>query len=78
MSDGLPQDYKIGFGSFVDKELFPYISLISEENCQQATKNCPPPYRSVAGRQPRANYVGLINQIPIFLSRLILLIVAWF
>ena len=37
----------IGFGSFVDKELFPYISLISEDNCQQVTKNCPPPYRSV-------------------------------
>ena len=41
----ITQDYTIGFGSFVDKELSPYISLISEENCQQAHKKCPPPYR---------------------------------
>ena len=39
------EDYKIGFGSFVDKELSPYISLVTPENCQQVTKNCPPPYR---------------------------------
>lgn len=41
----ITQDYTIGFGSFVDKEVSPYISLISEENCQQASKDCPPPYR---------------------------------
>ena len=41
----ITQDYTIGFGSFVDKELSPYISLIDEENCQQASKKCPPPYR---------------------------------
>ena len=33
------------FGSFVDKELLPYISLKPGENCQQKGGKCPPPYR---------------------------------
>ena len=38
----ITSDYRIGFGSFVDKEVMPYISLIPRENCQQ--KDCPGPY----------------------------------
>ena len=41
----ITEDFTIGFGSFVDKELSPYISLIDAENCQQPTGRCPPPYR---------------------------------
>ena len=32
-------DFQIGFGSFVDKELMPYISLVPKDNCQQ--NECP-------------------------------------
>ena len=28
-------DFRIGFGSFVDKEVAPSISLVAEKNCQQ-------------------------------------------
>ena len=38
-------DFRIGFGSFVDKEVAPFISLVAEKNCQQAS--CPQPYREV-------------------------------
>ena len=69
------EDYKIGFGSFVDKEVSPYISLLSPDNCQQVTKNCPPPYRSVVGH---VLMLSLINQMEIFPSHLISLIVTWF
>ena len=41
----ITRDYTIGFGSFVDKELLPYISLKPGENCQQKGGKCPPPYR---------------------------------
>ena len=33
------------FGSFVDKEVMPYISLVKDDNCQQENIDCPPPYR---------------------------------
>ena len=35
-------DFQIGFGSFVDKEVMPFISEIIQDNCQ--TENCPEPY----------------------------------
>ena len=35
----ITSDFQIGFGSFVDKELMPYISLVPDDNCQQ--ENCP-------------------------------------
>ncbi|CAB4066717.1 ITGB1 [Lepeophtheirus salmonis] len=38
----ITKDFHIGFGSFVDKEVYPFISLIPEENCQ--TPDCPGPY----------------------------------
>ena len=38
----ITNDFRIGFGSFVDKEVFPYISLVEGKNCQQ--KACPKPY----------------------------------
>ena len=38
-------DFRIGFGSFVDKEVAPFISLVAEKNCQQ--DRCPQPYRDV-------------------------------
>ena len=42
-------DYTIGFGSFVDKEVAPFISLVAEKNCQQ--DRCPQPYRDVKMRR---------------------------
>ena len=39
----ITKDFQIGFGSFVDKEVMPFISLAPNDNCQ--TENCPPPYR---------------------------------
>jgi len=41
----ITEDYTIGFGSFVDKEVMPYISLVKDDNCQQENIDCPPPYR---------------------------------
>ena len=38
----ITKDFQIGFGSFVDKEVMPFISLAPNDNCQ--TENCPPPY----------------------------------
>ena len=38
----ITNNYQIGFGSFVDKEVMPYISLIPKKNCQQ--KYCQKPY----------------------------------
>ena len=38
----ITSDFQIGFGSFVDKEVMPYISLVQKQNCQQ--KSCPKPY----------------------------------
>ncbi len=38
----ITNDFQIGFGSFVDKEVMPFISLIPGKNCQQ--KTCPKPY----------------------------------
>ncbi|TRY74801.1 hypothetical protein TCAL_07115 [Tigriopus californicus] len=38
----ITRDFRIGFGSFVDKEVMPYISLVKGKNCQQ--KKCPLPY----------------------------------
>ena len=35
---------RIGFGSFVDKEVAPYISLVAADNCQKGGQGCPPPY----------------------------------
>ena len=35
-------DFRIGFGSFVDKEVLPFISLVPGKNCQQ--DSCPKPY----------------------------------
>ena len=40
----ITEDYTIGFGSFVDKEVLPYVSPLSQENCP-LRKDCPPPYR---------------------------------
>ena len=41
----ITRDYQIGFGSFVDKEVMPYISLIPKQNCQKTPPlTCPPPY----------------------------------
>ena len=48
----ITRDYTIGFGSFVDKELLPYISLKPGENCQQKGGKCPPPYRCVRSKLP--------------------------
>ena len=31
----ITKDFQIGFGSFVDKEVMPYISLVAKHNCQQ-------------------------------------------
>lgn len=38
----ITNDFQIGFGSFVDKEVMPFISLVKEKNCQQ--DSCPKPY----------------------------------
>lgn len=38
----ITNDFRIGFGSFVDKEVMPFISLVKGKNCQQG--NCPKPY----------------------------------
>ena len=51
----ITRDYTIGFGSFVDKELLPYISLKPGENCQQKGGKCPPPYRSGVNCQAGVN-----------------------
>ncbi len=37
------QDFQIGFGSFVDKEVMPFISLVPQDNCQ-SDGGCPSPY----------------------------------
>ena len=36
-------DFQIGFGSFVDKEVMPFISLVPRDNCQ-LDSGCPAPY----------------------------------
>ena len=36
-------DFQIGFGSFVDKEVLPFISLVPGKNCQ-TDGGCPRPY----------------------------------
>ena len=28
------RDFQIGFGSFVDKEVMPFISMVPQDNCQ--------------------------------------------
>lgn len=38
----ITKDFRIGFGSFVDKEVMPFISLVPGKNCQQ--ESCPRPY----------------------------------
>ena len=38
----ITSDFQIGFGSFVDKEVMPYISLVPGKNCQQ--NRCQKPY----------------------------------
>ena len=38
----ITNDFQIGFGSFVDKEVMPYISLVRGKNCQ--TDRCQEPY----------------------------------
>ena len=38
----ITSDFRIGFGSFVDKEVLPFISLVPGKNCQQ--DSCPKPY----------------------------------
>ena len=40
--ESITSDFQIGFGSFVDKEVMPYISLVPGKNCQQ--KQCQKPY----------------------------------
>ena len=40
----ITRDFQIGFGSFVDKEVMPFISLVPQDNCQLDT-GCPQPYR---------------------------------
>lgn len=43
--ENITRDFRIGFGSFVDKEVMPYISLVPNKNCQQQNKSsCPKPY----------------------------------
>ena len=39
----ITHDFQIGFGSFVDKEVMPFISLVPQDNCQLDT-GCPQPY----------------------------------
>ena len=38
----ITNDFQIGFGSFVDKEVMPFISLVPGKNCQ--TDRCQKPY----------------------------------
>ena len=38
----MTNDFQIGFGSFVDKEVMPYISLVRGKNCQSS--RCREPY----------------------------------
>ena len=38
----ITNNFQIGFGSFVDKEVMPYISLVPKKNCQQ--NYCQKPY----------------------------------
>lgn len=39
----ITKDFQIGFGSFVDKEVMPFISLLPRDNCQ-LDYGCPAPY----------------------------------
>ena len=39
----ITRDFQIGFGSFVDKEVMPFISLVPQDNCQ-TDSGCPQPY----------------------------------
>lgn len=38
----ITRDFQIGFGSFVDKEVMPFISMVPGDNCQR--EKCPRPY----------------------------------
>ena len=38
----ITSDFRIGFGSFVDKEVMPFISLVAAKNGQKSV--CPQPY----------------------------------
>jgi len=39
----ITDDFQIGFGSFVDKEVLPFVSLVKKQNCQLES-GCPDPY----------------------------------